>query len=226
MLGYVKGYEVRGISLKKAEKEAFSGVLSASGVPAEIKGEMISLLKAKGAVYAWYKKKEIAAIYFVERVENYLPEVAAAEYEDENGQKVKTNGHQALAGLRITEAFINDDAKEVKKEFHECILAEVRERSIFSEDEKAIEWNGKIQYPSRVSVGNFSVPLYLIPLALGLVFGILNNNLGTGLMFGLSFALIFSLFGFGNKSAWDELDATEENRQKASRFIKSSMLED
>lgn len=226
MIGYVNGYDVKEISIKKAQKESFQENLSTSGVPEKSRGEILSILNAKGTVYAWYKKKVIAALYFVERVEGYLPEVPAGEYEDGDGNKVKTNGHKAFAGLRITEAFLSDDAKEICREFHKCILAEVRERVVFSEDEKAIEWNGKLQYPSRVRMGGLSMPLYFIPIVLGLVFGIINNHLGEGLMFGAAFGLIFSLFGFGKKSAWDELDATEENRVKAAQIVRSSVLED
>lgn len=221
MTGYVKGYDLKNISLRSAEKASFSEALAAAGVPLEVKERMFSILKTKGNVYAWYKKKAIAALYFVERVNHYLPESDAEKNIGEVRKRSWLEGPEPLAGLRLTEEFLSPDAAQEKEEFEKGVLAHVRERSIFSDDEKAIEWNGQLQYAKSLQIRDFSISLYVVYMLLGMViFGVLFDDSGIGICFGIAFGVLFAAFGFRGKSAWEEVPATEENKAMAARSMR------
>lgn len=219
--GYVKGYDLKAISLRVAKKDSFSEVLSTAGVPLAVKEKMPLILKAKGSVYAWYKKKAIVALYFVERVNDYL---SAAEEEQNYGEVKKRSWlkrHKSLAGLRVTEAFLSADAAEGREKFEKDVLAEVRERSIFSDDEKAIECNGQLQYAKRLQIRDFSISMYWVYMLLATaIFGMIFSDIGMGICFGIEFGLFFAAYDFRGKSAWEEVPATEENRKMAAESMR------
>lgn len=223
MTGYVKGYEMKNISLKKAQKASFSAALSSSGVPEDIKGKMVLVLEAKGSVYAWYQKNVIAVIYFVERMDDYFPKAEADKSVRESTFRRWINGHRTLACLRLTQAFLSPDAAGRKEEFDRAMIAEARERSIFSNDEKAIEWEGQLQYIKRKQIGCFSLSLTFIYILLACVLIGLVSDITTGIYLGLILGLFFSLYDFRDKSAWETVPATRENRTMASELLRRWM---
>jgi|GEM_PF-1379851 len=216
--GYVKGYGRKSISLKKARGDSFSKELQEAGAPGGVLEAVISALEGKGQAFAWYREKKLAALYLIERDGAY----AAAAGSEEESFDGAAKPSKAVAALKVSCAFIAAGAEGLRHDFDGAALTEAKGRSLFSDTEKIIECGGKILYQKNISIGSFTAPIFFTCLSFGLIYGILFDSMAIGLAFGVSFGLLFGLLSQSGKGAWEELEATDENRRKALTAVSSA----
>ena len=219
MIDGFKGFSMKRISRKKMNNTAFLQELRSAGISDDVPIHMTKTLESGGYVYAWYKKKALAALYIAEKEASYIPEVKPYETTDEKGNKKKVNGHKAYTAFKLSCAFINKDFENVKDKFDEDVLEDLKEKVIFSDVDKVIEWNGRMIYQEKVRVLGLSIAIYPLALSLGVMYGVVFDNIVYGLLIGSTVGIILSLFGIGGKSTWNEMDVSEENKQIVSDLM-------
>jgi len=216
----IKGLDIKEISKKKAGSEKFLTALSEK----EISGNVLSVYENRGTLYAWYRKKELVALYTVDVIPGYLPEVKPREEIDEEGKTHKIAGRKPVSALQVTRVYSAENDSDIVSKMDEETLDEIKTRAVFSDIEKVILFDGKILHSVKLKVSGISVSFFFFGLCMGLIYGIVFDDLCIGLLFGVSFGIAFSIFGIGKNNAWEELELTEENRLKVSEEIKSTSI--
>lgn len=164
MIGYVKRYNICNISKKKlANEELFVDLLK---IDSEIKSKISEILDNNGYIIGLKKKKILKSIYIF-------------SYDKDNKVLKFSNSIQ-----------VKDITKESIEEFEKAILEELKEKVLLDEISK-VEWNDNIIEPRQFS--KFSGSAFAICISLGLMYGIIFDNLGLGLSFGITFGLCFGV---------------------------------
>ena len=164
MIGYVKGYNICNISKKKlANEELFMELVE---IDSEVKDKVLEILDNNGYIIGLKKGKILKSIYMF-------------SYDKDNKILKFSNSIQA-----------KDIAKESIEEFEKAILEELKEKVLLEEISK-VEWNDNIIEPRQFS--KFSGSAFAICISLGLMYGIIFDNMGLGLLFGIAFGLCFGV---------------------------------
>ena len=206
MVGYIKGYDMLNISKKKSQKINIGARLSGAVSESELRAQMLDALETGGKVYALRKNKELYACYIFrktkKKAEDFMAKDKAEKYEDKE-LDVYELSHEYRA------AETDGLSEEIKKNF----LADIKEQA-FLYDVKAIIWGGDYYVPETVFGGkNYSG--FLIGLSLGILFGIMFDNVVLGISFGVAFSQLFgwSMYSLSGKNDKDEEDITSEQKK-------------
>ena len=204
--GYVKGYDIITVSKKKAEKITLSEELSEAVDAEELRAKMLGALESGGRVYALSRKKKIYACCIFrktkKKAEDFMAEDKAEKYKDK-----ELDVYELIYEYRPAET--DGLSEEVKKNF----LADIKEQAAIY-DIKAIIWGGDYYVP-ETEIGGKNYSGFLMGLSLGILFGIMFDNLILGICFGVAFSQLFgwSMYTTSGKTDKDGEDNKSEQEK-------------
>ena len=198
-IGYVKGYDIITVSKKKAEKITLSEEFSEAVNSEELRAKMLDALESGGRVYALRRKKKIYACCIFrktkKKAEDFMAKDKAEKYKDK-----ELDVYELIYEYRPAET--DGLSEEIKKNF----LADIKEQAAFY-DVKAIIWGGDYYVP-EMEFGGKNYSGFLIGLSLGILFGMMFDNIALGICFGVAFS---QLFGWSIYSLSDNTDKDGED---------------
>lgn len=156
--GKIKGYKICNITKKSIEKENYINDLKK--LDSNIKEEIVKVLENKGYVYGLEEKNLLKAVYLFDSTKD-------------NEKKV----------MAFNKSLYTEDVKDKIDEFEKIIIEELKELVNWGECSKVI-WNDIEIEPNNVS--SFSITTLSTCISLGLLYGIVFNNLAMGLLFGVA----------------------------------------
>lgn len=162
MIGYIKGYDICNITNKKLDKEEFLSELIK--LDSNLKNKILKVLNDNGYVIGLKKKKVLKVVYI---------------FKMDIQQKI----------LKYSESLATKDI-EIKtiENFEKAIIEELKEKVTLEEVSK-VDWKDIEIVPNESS--SFSSLTFSTCLSLGLLFGIIFDNLSMGLLFGCAIGLCF-----------------------------------
>ena len=209
MLGKVKGYQIKTIFKSMAKKEGFGLAETIDMERQEQQREVLSVLKDGGHAFGIYnKKKELMACYVFRKEKVTESEIPYPKYDinKENAWDFVT-GHELkemvewekelsdkqVSIYRLAKVYNKSVPTDVLEEFEKAIITEFKEL-VMLDEVKAVIWNDKILTAKRVKVGADRY-ISAIPLGMGvgLLFGVVFDNIPIGLCFGVAWGLIFGV---------------------------------
>lgn len=158
VLGNIKDYKVCNLTPRKLEKEGFLNELELT--KSDIKNDILNAIKNKGIVYGLKKKNILKAVYIFEIIKE----------DDKKILKLKDDTH------------IEDIDDEIMDKFENLISQDLSELVTEGEFQKIIFKDMEI-LPNERDKG-FAGSTYALCLSLGVMFGIIFNQLVWGLLIG------------------------------------------
>ncbi len=159
----IKGHKICTITKKNIEKENYINDLQK--IDNNVKEEIINVLENKGYIYGLEKMNSLKAVYIFDNIRD-------------NKKKV----------VVFNKLLYVEDAKDKMNEFEKIIIEELKELVNWGECSKVI-WNDIEIEPNNMNT--FSFPTFSMCILLGLLYGIIFDNLGIGLLFGVSIGSCF-----------------------------------
>lgn len=163
MIGNIKGYDICNITTRSIKKEELLSEIKTED--SEIKEEIITVLKNKGYICGLKKKGILKAIYLFEHIQ-------------EHNKKI----------LKYNKSLYVEDTKDKKEQFEKIIIEELKEKVNWGEFSKVI-WNDMEIEPNESQ--GFSGLTFSICISLGVIYGIVFDNLAIGLLFGVAIGSCF-----------------------------------
>lgn len=202
-IGYVKGYEIQSITIKKIEKGKFGNALSDVVNMNQLEDEIREALKNNCPVWGYFKKKQMWSCYIFEKVQIAKDSVTPVP------QTNKDN----LTMYRIKHMYIHPDVEQYSVQMMQGIFSGIKEHVWFGiENENACDGfiiNEKSYVYKRTS--DMGIPIGLCFMGLGLLLGLMMDNMGFGLCIGVGAGFSLSIaFSSGKVS---EVHITEEDNQ-------------
>ena len=163
MVGYIKGYDICNVTKRKIEKEEFLSEIQIKD--SKIKEKIINVLENKGCVYGLKKKGIFKAIYIFDnkKVDN---------------KKV----------LKFNKSLYVEEARDKKEQFEKAIIEELKEKVTMEEVSK-VDWGDIEIEPNKIA--GFSGLTFSVCISLGIIYGMLFDNLALGISFGVAIGLCF-----------------------------------
>lgn len=161
--GNIEGYKVCNVTNKSIEKENYINDLQK--IDSNIKEKIINVLENKGHIYGLEKMNSLKAVYIFDNIKD-------------NNKKV----------VVFNKLLYVEDAKDKMNEFEKIIIEELKELVNWGECSKVI-WNDIEIEPNNANA--FSFPTFSMCISLGLLYGIIFDNLAIGLLFGVSIGSCF-----------------------------------
>ena len=201
MFGYVKGYDIRNISKRKAEKEGFGVGLNSVVATEALQKGVLEVINNGGKVYGLYKKKEMVACYILtkEKVNNTEINQPVISLNEENISKIiqgkidevsTDNSNEVLKNeeviiFRLSEKYISPQHANVMQEFEKVLISELKEYIVLSEV-KAVIWEENMLVATQVKAGALgSVGGLAVGMLFGMIIGISLDNIGLGIALGM-----------------------------------------
>ncbi len=163
ILGNIKGYRVCNITKKSMEKENYINELQE--IDSNIKEDIINVLENKGYIYGLEANNLVKAVYLFDCTKN-------------DNKKI----------IVFNKSLYTEDTKNKIDEFEKIIIEELKELVNWGECSKII-WNDIEIEPNNTN--GFSIPTFSICTSIGLLYGIVFNNLAIGLLFGVAIGSCF-----------------------------------
>ena len=157
------GYNICNVTNKTMKKE--DSIKELEKIETNIKAEIINILENKGYVYGLMDKDTLKAVYLFENTKS----------ENKNILVFKTS-------------LCTDDVKDKIEQFEKIVLEELKEIVNFGICSKVI-WNDIEIEPNTIngfSGFNFSICIFL-----GILYGIIFDNIAVGLPLGVAIGLCF-----------------------------------
>lgn len=171
MIGYIKGYDICEVTKRKIEKKNFLDEMKV--IQPAIKEELLQVLENKGIIYGLKKKNILKAVYlFEEKTE-----------EDKEKEEEKNI-------LVFRAAYHTEDTADKMEELEKAITGELKEK-ICLEEYAGVEWNDIEIKPRTISGNGFSGGLFSLFLCLGVMFGVIFDNISMGMLYGIAMGLCF-----------------------------------
>ena len=208
MLGKVKGYQIKTIFKPMAKKDGFGLTETNDMERQEQQREVLSVLKDGGHAFGIYKKKELMACYVFRKEKVTESEIPYPKYDinKENAWDFVT-GHELkemvewekelsdkqVSIYRLAKVYNKSVPTDVLEEFEKAIITEFKEL-VMLDEVKAVIWNDKILTAKRVKVGaDRYISAIPLGMSVGLLFGVVFDNIPIGLCFGVAWGLIFGV---------------------------------
>lgn len=155
----IEGYSLCNISKGTLKKEKFFDEIK--NKDSKIQEKLEKTLKNKGLAFGLKKDKKLKAVYLFE----------ATTEEKKNI-------------LRFTEKILLEEiTNEIQEKIEKDLITEFAEL-VSLEDYAKVEWDDNIIIPKTVKVGKYNVPLGSLMFLLGIIFGILMDDLVLGICVG------------------------------------------
>ena len=163
IIGNINGYKVCNINKKSIEKENYINDLQK--IDFNIKEEISNVLENNGYVYGLEEKKLLKAVYLFES-------------KKEHNKKI----------IVFNKFLYMEEAEDKKLEFEKIIIEELKELVNWGEFSKVL-WNDIEIEPNNKNESYFLT--FSMCISLGLLYGIIFNNLAIGLLFGVAIGSCF-----------------------------------
>lgn len=200
-----KGYDMIRISKREAMKDDVFESLSAIKNTEVLRGQVLTALENGGRVYGLKKKKEVVALIIFEKEEKSRHEFEELiQHDEELGitlEKLPKGLRKVVIYKLVTEYNLagHDEAmawfqKSVRADMQSliaggsCYLVHMKDETLSLQqiEEENFGFNG-----GGLAIG----------LSIGLIFGIVMDNIGLGLCFGILYSLMFGNISSGKKTA-------------------------
>lgn len=160
MVGKIKGYSVCSISKGTLKKEDFFDEIKNKDL--NVKEKIQNILSNHGIIYGLKKDKKLKAVYLFESI-------------TEDKKRI----------LKFTEKILLEEInKEIQEEFEKDITEELSE-FVSLEEYSKIVWDENVIVPKMVKVGKYNLPLGSLMFVVGVIFGILTDDLAMGMCIGI-----------------------------------------
>ena len=226
MLGHMKGYEIKSISKRRANKEDFGSSLSQVVAQDTLKEEVLGALETKGKVYGLFKEKELAAIYIFEKIKTKESEIpylklnvnkdnilefitkgTADEVGEEEVKEAASVNDKETNVYRFVGKYSQPTDEKVIEDFEKMIKAELKEMILWGEV-TAVIWGEDVLVIKKIKTeGKGFVSAIPLGMGFGLAIGIALKNVGLGIALGMLWTMAF---GTSFSSGKVVLDKKEE----------------
>ena len=200
MLGHMKGYEIKSISKRRANKEDFGSSLSQVVAQDTLKEEVLGALETKGKVYGLFKEKELAAIYIFEKIKTKESEIpylklnvnkdnilefitkgTADEVSEEEVKEAAPVNDKETNVYRFVGKYSQPTDEKVIEDFEKMIRAELKEMILWGEV-TAVIWGEDVLVIKKIKTeGKGFVSAIPLGMGFGLAIGIALKNVGLGI---------------------------------------------
>lgn len=165
IIGSIKGYDVCNVTPKKLEKEGLLNELKT--IESDIKETILDVIKNKGIVYGLKKKKILNAVYIFLNIKEDNKKILKLKYD--------------IHIQDIEEKVINEFEKIISQELGELVTEGEFDKVIFNDMEILPNENDK----------GFAGSTYALCLSIGVMFGIIYDQLVWGLLIGNLLGITF-----------------------------------
>ncbi len=176
-IGYVKGYDMQNLTVKKIEKGKLGNILSDVVDINQLEDEIREALKNNCPVWGYFKKKQMWSCYIFEKVQISKDSITPAP------QTNKDN----LIMYRIKHMYIHPDAEQYSGQMMQSVFSCIKEYVWFGiENGNACDGfiiDEKSYVYKRTT--NMGLPIGLCFMCCGLLLGLMMNNIGLGLCIGI-----------------------------------------
>jgi len=210
MLGHMKGYEIKSISKRRANKEDFGSSLSQVVAQDTLKKEVHEALETKGKVYGLFKEKELAAIYIFEKIKTKESEIpylklnvnkdnilefitkgTADEVSEEEVKEAAPVNDKETNVYRFVGKYSQPTDEKVIEDFEKMIKAELKEMILWGEV-TAVIWGEDVLVTKKIKTeGKGFVSAIPLGMGFGLAIGIALKNVGLGIALGMLWTMAF-----------------------------------
>ncbi len=221
VIGKIKGYKLRVISKRKAQKAFLEkDYMEISGCRCT-KDDILEVYAGKGRVYGVYDSdKNMVGAYIFERVADYFHKNSEKQVHVHDLQiDMDTNAAEnSLAAFRLKKAFDAGISEEAVGDIKEAIMADLRDQIEMMGAAAGVEWDEQVHYKKALDAkhSGLSVIGYVLGFAIGAAFGIAAfKTPALGLCWGAAFSplfgLLFSVGGMGSeeKTRWSSIVITK-----------------
>lgn len=207
---YKNGFQLTDMTVHQAQKAGWLDPLTPAADVSALQAEILSILQGKGKVIQLRKKGQLLGVILLRR-EQIDPALIIAEHPD---------AAQSLTAKIAGKKDAVDGKVTILREVRQVVLPEWAERlhmfmfdneihtelgNYFDGELRAILWADMCLTEKTVRVGRINLSGWMVGMGMGVVFGMLMQNVAIGLCFGACFAMCGGLIVSGiSKDKKDE----------------------
>lgn len=209
-IGYVKGYDMQSVTIKKIEKGKLGNALSEIVDLEQLESEIKEAIEADCPVWGYFKKKQMWSCYIFEKVQIDKSTIKPAP----------ENGNDILNMFKLKHEYIHPEVEQYYDKMKASIFTGIKgtalEGDLHTDSKEAMPdgfiWGNDTYVIKKTGKNGFPFGI-LYGLSIGILFGIAMDNIPIGICFGIAIGSgLSTAFSAGELSKVIEPVEVSENK--------------